>query len=112
MSVVKSGNTLATFNYNPAARTLGKTGVRRAAVEKIYAPQGTISREADYEYDHLYRVTSETITIQTGNTMTGVPYGTITYDSTAGYGDNNGYDRVGNRRSRNASLSATIVGLV
>ena len=111
LSIVKSTTTLATFNYNPSGRTLGKTGIRRASQERIYGPQGTLSREADYEYDHLYRLTSETIATQTGNTLAGVPTGTITYDGTAGYSDNNGYDRVGNRRSRNANLNTTITGL-
>src|SRR5437870_870015 len=35
----------------------------------------------------------------------GSPSGIITYDSTGGYGDTTGFDRVGNRRSRSSNVT-------
>jgi RHS repeat-associated protein len=88
-------NSLASFNYNPADRPLGPTGVRRAARETIYATT-TINRVVNYYYDGLYRLTKEDI-------VSGAPTGTISYTNSTGY---QGYDSVGNRRSRAVSSVA------
>jgi RHS repeat-associated protein len=89
-------SSLADFDYT----SLGKTGNRLSAVERI----DTSTRTVDYTYDDLYRLKLETLV--SGSPATG----TITYDATPGYGDNSGYDRVGNRRSRTLSLSSAITG--
>jgi RHS repeat-associated protein len=104
LAITKGTATLASFGYNPGSRPLSPTGMRRASVEVINTPDGTISREADYEYDHLYRLKSETLVLDTApaNTMPNVIHGPISY----------GYDLVGNRRSRNADgLSDVVTGL-
>ena len=63
-----------------------------------------IRRELDYSYDDLYRLRRETVTVPAANTAAGIAAGTVTYDSTPGYGDTTGLDRVGNRRSRTSTL--------
>jgi RHS repeat-associated protein len=94
---------VASFNYNPdpndPVRRLGRTGIRRVAVESFSA-QATINREVRYSYDPLYRLTAEAL-------VSGSPNGTITYDALSGYGDTDGYgyDKVGNRRSRTSDVA-------
>ncbi len=82
-------NRLAAFHYNPADRPLDPTGLRRAAREKVYAAT-TIDRAVDYTYDRLHRLTREDIT-------QGPITGAVTYTNTTSH---QGYDNVGNRRSR------------
>ncbi|MDB6028311.1 MAG: wapA7, partial [Verrucomicrobiales bacterium] len=102
--------TLAHFNYDPSgepSRRLGRAGHRKAAREVINTTGGNLKRNVDYDYDRLYRLTKESVTIATGNTLSGVPTGDVTYDDSPGYSDTagHGYDRVGNRRSRDSSLA-------
>jgi RHS repeat-associated protein len=107
MTITRSG-LLAAFNYNPTDqpnRTLARTGHRRGVRDTINIPGGSIQRDVNYDYDRLYRLTREEITIPAGNTVSGVTGGTITYDTQPGYSDSGGFDRVGNRRSRTSTVS-------
>jgi RHS repeat-associated protein len=107
MTITRSG-LLAAFNYNPTDqpnRTLARTGHRRGVRDTINIPGGSIQRDVNYDYDRLYRLTREEITIPVGNTVSGVTGGTITYDTQPGYSDSGGFDRVGNRRSRTSTVS-------
>jgi len=90
VNVTRLGNPRASFNYNPSTppdRSLALSGMRRAARETI----GGASRDVDYDYDPLNRLTKEVI----GSTQ-------ITYDTAPGY------DNVGNRRKRTSSVSGVL----
>jgi YD repeat-containing protein len=81
---------LANFDY-----VLGRTPKRLGVTEFISAG---VNRTVNYSYDYLDRLTKEEI-------VAGVPSGTITYDAEPGYSEPTGigYDKVGNRRSRDVS---------
>jgi RHS repeat-associated protein len=102
-----SPSTLSIFDYNPdpinPQRSLGPTGNRRVAVETISG----ISREAQYSYDSLYRLTMENIANDSDITRS---TGVIDYRNLGG--GNNGYDKVGNRQSRVVGLTPPIGGFV
>ncbi len=89
VKIDKSGvGNLALFDYTFTGSAYGRTGTRMS--EKL----NTATRAA-YSYDPLYRLTQERI-----STSGSDPTGTITYDSSSGYLDASGFDKVGNRRSR------------
>ncbi|HEY5914357.1 MAG TPA: LamG-like jellyroll fold domain-containing protein [Verrucomicrobiae bacterium] len=94
LSVTTDGNPVASFNYNPVDRPLGRTGVRMAARESI----GSASRFVNYSYDKLYRLTREDI-------PAGAVTGNIVYDDAPEYAAGSGYDRVGNRQSRSSTVA-------
>ena len=89
VSVTKGANTWGSFGY-----TLGPTGNRTVLSETLNGASRTVT----YGYDPLYRLKSEAIS-------GAAPSGTITYDSTPGYGDGGGFDRVGNRGSRVSNVT-------
>jgi len=91
---IKSGGTaLKTFDYTFTGAGYGRTGARLS--EKLNG-----STRASYSYDPLYRLTNEVISASGTD-----PVGTIGYDSTAGYTDTSGFDKVGNRRSRASNVT-------
>jgi RHS repeat-associated protein len=100
-SVTISGvpTTAFTYSFNGASGANpwypGRTGARTGVSESLNGG----SRVAAYNYDRLYRLTKE-------NISSGTPSGLITYDSTEGYGDSTGFDKVGNRRKRESTVSA------
>jgi RHS repeat-associated protein len=91
-----AGSRLASFTYG-----VSPSGTRRSLSEYV---QGFGTRNLTYDYDQIYRLGKETISGYG-------PAGTITYDTTPGYGDIAGYDQVGNRRSRTVLLSPAISAL-
>jgi RHS repeat-associated protein len=89
---------VASFKYDDSswntARRLAFSGQRRRLEETINGNNRTV----EYDYDTLRRLTKE-------NVLAGSVTGTVTYDAVPGYGDTTGYDPVGNRHSRNSTLS-------
>ena len=89
VSVTKGASTWGSFGY-----TLDPAGNRTQLSETLSpAWPSPVSRTVTYGYDPLYRLKNETLS-------GAAPSGTITYDSTPGYGDGAGFDKVGNRGSR------------
>lgn len=90
--LIESGSTaLKNFGYSFAGSAYGRSGARLGLNEDDGG------RVVSYAYDPLYRLNSESIS---GT----APVGTITYDSTPGY-DGTGFDKVGNRRSRDSTVA-------
>src|SRR5260221_3391645 len=79
--------TLATYNYNPADRPLMPSGTRKAARESTLVSGSLVNRSVDYEYDHLYRLNTETF-----GRGAGAPAVSYTYDN------------AGNRLRRDSTL--------
>jgi len=77
------------------------TGHRRAAYESFLK----VTRQRHYEYDKLYRLSSEV----SAKGKSADFDREIFYDSAAGYGDS-GYDRAGNRRFRSVLPDKTPIG--
>ncbi len=71
------------------SRRLSPTGQRRRVVEHL----AESTRTVDYDYDALKRLVTETVR----PSITGTPVGAASYQGTT---PGTGYDRVGNRRSR------------
>ncbi len=91
---------VARFDYDgvastwPAESLLSPTGQRRTAQE-VY---GSVGRAVGYTYDVLRRLTVENI--ETGSSG---PVGTVHYDAVS---SGEGYDKVGNRRSRQVTAGS------
>jgi RHS repeat-associated protein len=98
---------VASFDYDGALAAPGQpwlaetrlspTGQRRAMMETV----GTATRTVAYGYDLLSRLTKEDIQAATAS-----PTALVAYDGT---GTGQGYDRVGNRRSR--QVTGTLPGV-
>ncbi len=75
------------YSFSTASGSLypGRTGARTGVSENLNGSARTVA----YNYDPLFRLTREDISA-------GSPSGTITYDSTSGYSDGGGFDKVGN----------------
>ncbi len=96
LRTVTGTNLVALFDYDNADLAaqfrLSATGQRQSAQESY----GAIGRTVTYAYDRLSRLVTENIT----DTNSTSPAGMIYYGTTNVYSTTEGYDLVGNRRSR------------
>ena len=91
VTVTQNGSARASFNYNPSDHPLPASGMRNGSRDIVNG----ISRNVDYYYDAVWRLTKETIG------PVGNPTASLTYDTAAGYDESPaGFDKAGNRRSR------------
>jgi hypothetical protein len=110
---------LASFDYDdfeaaawPSERKLAPSGQRRGLQESIKYLGSDYRRRVAWDNDNLNRLRANRIRSATGANWPGwapaalpgtAASGDILYDVTPGYGDSAGYDKAGNRRSRNSS---------
>src|SRR6185312_3721630 len=103
-----NGAEVAQFDYDnaapgggtwPVARRLSPVGQRNRLAEWING----LSRTVDYDYDSLRRLTRENIVASAG------PAGLVRYDTVTAGSAAQGYDGVGNRRSR--KVTGTLPGV-
>jgi len=95
-------------------RRLKPSGMRQGLAEIIAYNNHEYRRVLAYDNDALGRLRAERIRTATDAWPAAFPpaalpsspaTGDVLYDVTAGYGDSTGYDKVGNRRSRNSASS-------
>jgi RHS repeat-associated protein len=99
--VITAGGTVrASFDYHSDI-PLGAAGNRLSVLETINGATA-IARTVRYYYDNLHRLTNETIL-----NGSAAPVGTINYGAVPAT-SYEGYDPVGNRRSRKVSTSALV----
>jgi RHS repeat-associated protein len=121
-----TGPTIASFDYDAydsvtcplwssfPERRLKPSGMRQGVAEIIAFNNHEYHRLLAYDNDAIGRLRAERIRTATDSWPAAWPpsslpsnpaSGDVLYDITAGYGDSSGYDKVGNRRSRNSAAT-------